>query len=163
MNSSMTYSITEISSSVFGTNQHMIWMWLVLAIVIAANLFTYFYLGNIYLSGMVTLGILGFSVILGIIPIWLVGIYGLTFVYLLFFYTTNAYNTTEPSTTDTDAWAEYGNKIKLAYTAKFGGENAGFNDEVDKRILVMQNNRRGFTHTIARDWLRRMSNFTESK
>lgn len=58
-------------------------------------------------------------------------------------------------------WVKYGERMKLAYTAKFGGENKGFNDEVDARIKILVNTDRGFSRQLAKDWVHRMSNFVE--
>lgn len=73
----------------------------------------------------------------------------------------------EPQTEDKEVnistWDNYGQLIKDAYAAKFGGVNNGFNQEVDTRIRIMNHNGRGFTRTIAYDWLKRMKKFTEAK
>lgn len=71
-------------------------------------------------------------------------------------------NTEEENSFD-DYWVKYGKHLKLAYTSKFGGGNKGFDEEVDARVLVMQNNGSGWTRTLAKDWLKRMHNFTEAK
>jgi|WetSurMetagenome_2_1015567.scaffolds.fasta_scaffold68395_5 hypothetical protein len=60
-------------------------------------------------------------------------------------------------------WGDFGNRMKAAYTAKFGGENKGFNDEVDKRIAVMKSLsfKEGMTKETTEDWLKRMAVFVE--
>ena len=59
-------------------------------------------------------------------------------------------------------WTDFGIRMKKAYSAKFGGENPGFNEEVDLRINIMRalkpNSR---SKVIAEDWLKRMSAFVE--
>lgn len=70
-------------------------------------------------------------------------------------------NTIEESVDD--YWVMYGNRLKLAYASKFGYENNGFNQEVDQRVGVMMNNGAGFTRGLAKNWLKRMHRFTESK
>lgn len=67
------------------------------------------------------------------------------------------------STEEQIDWTRYGERLKLAYTAKFGGENPGFNSEVDYRIKIMVNTDGGYTRQIAKDWVKRMSKFTELK
>jgi hypothetical protein len=57
-------------------------------------------------------------------------------------------------------WLRYGERLKLGYTAKFGGENQGFNNEVDYKIKIMVNTDKGFTRQLAKDWIKRMSKFT---
>ncbi len=60
-------------------------------------------------------------------------------------------------------WDIYGQQLKAAYSAKFGATNTGFNEEVNARIAIMNNNGRGFTRSLAYDWLKRMHKFTEAK
>lgn len=40
-------------------------------------------------------------------------------------------------------WEDFGNRLKLAYTAKFGGENPAFNQEVDSMILQCKTLKKG--------------------
>lgn len=103
---------------------------------------------------------------MGFMPFWMCIIYALIGIGYIFIYSSPELTTeATPSylTIVGDYWAEYGNKLKLAYASKFGGENSGFNEEVDTRIAIMQNNGRGFTRAIAKDWLKRMERFTEAK
>ena len=58
-------------------------------------------------------------------------------------------------------WKDFGNRLKLAYAAKFGGENKAFNDEVDAHIKVMRVMSKGYTKSLDEDWLKRMSRFVE--
>ncbi len=58
-------------------------------------------------------------------------------------------------------WEAYGNRLKEAYSAKFGGENTAFNDEVDMRIKVMKTLGRGYTKKVHKDWLKRTAKFVE--
>jgi len=58
-------------------------------------------------------------------------------------------------------WNAFGNRLKLAYTAKFGGENPAFNSEVDGHIKVLQALGKGYTKSQAEDWLKRMAKFVE--
>jgi hypothetical protein len=57
-------------------------------------------------------------------------------------------------------WKSYGERLKLAYAAKFGGRNMGFENEVDYRIKIMIDTDKGFAREVAKDWLKRMSKFT---
>ena len=41
------------------------------------------------------------------------------------------------------SWDDFGNRLKLAYTAKFGGENPAFNQEVDSMILQCKTLKKG--------------------
>jgi hypothetical protein len=58
-------------------------------------------------------------------------------------------------------WTTYGERLKLAYTAKFGGDNPGFDSEVDYHVKIMVNTDRGYTRQLAKDWMHRMSKFVE--
>ena len=40
-------------------------------------------------------------------------------------------------------WEDFGNRLKLAYTAKYGGENTAFNQEVDNMILQCKTLKKG--------------------
>jgi hypothetical protein len=61
----------------------------------------------------------------------------------------------------TKKWADFGNRMKAAYTAKFGYENTGFNEEVDQHIAVMHTLGKGYTKSLNEDWLKRMAKFVE--
>jgi hypothetical protein len=56
-------------------------------------------------------------------------------------------------------WTRYGERLKLAYSAKFGGDNPGFNEEVDNHIKILVNTDKGFARQLAKDWVERMSKF----
>jgi hypothetical protein len=58
-------------------------------------------------------------------------------------------------------WNDFGNRMKVAYTAKFGGENIEFNKEVDMHINAVKVLGNGFTKNIDIDWLKRMAKFVE--
>ncbi len=58
-------------------------------------------------------------------------------------------------------WLRYGERLKLAYASKFGGDNRGFDGEVDYHIKIMVSNDKGFTRQLAKDWVKRMSKFVE--
>lgn len=60
-------------------------------------------------------------------------------------------------------WIRYGERLKLAYAAKFGGDNLGFNQEVDYHIKILVNTDKGYTRQLAKDWVKRMSAFVEIK
>lgn len=124
-------------------------------------LVTYMHFGSPRLSAFISLGTMLIVTMLGMIPIWITFIYGTMVVGSLFFFTGDSESQEIAQARNT--WAAYGERLKEAYAAKFGGRNPGFEDEVDKRIAVMQNLKKGFTHTIARDWLKRTENFTEAK
>lgn len=57
------------------------------------------------------------------------------------------------------SWRDYGERLKKAYTAKFGGDNPGFESEVDYRIKLMVDTDKGYHREVAKDWLKRMSKF----
>lgn len=58
-------------------------------------------------------------------------------------------------------WRAFGNRMKEAYTAKFGYPNPGFNEEVDQHIKAMEVLGHGDTKHINEDWLKRMAKFVE--
>ena len=124
--------------------------------------------GAVFATGLKIAGILFTS----IVPLWC----RVVFVYpaaalVIISTTTLTYNILAPLDPESEAheavnassWAEYGQRLKLAYASKYGGENGGFNQEVDQRVGVMEHNGRGWTRTLAKSWLKRMSVFTEAK
>lgn len=135
---------------------------MILFIILSLALFIFIYLqsGSIFIGatlGAAPLIILGSW--LGYVPFYILVLP--LFLCSILFTSGDSDNFTEAQVHN--EWGEYSNRIKKTYSAKFGGENPGFNDEVDKRIAVMQNCGQGFTRTIARDWLKRMERFTEAK
>ncbi len=61
-------------------------------------------------------------------------------------------------------WAAFGNRLKTAYTAKFGYPNPAFNDEVDQHIRVMRTMRKhteALTKELSEDWLKRAARMVE--
>lgn len=56
-------------------------------------------------------------------------------------------------------WTRYGERLKLAYAAKFGGDNPGFDQEVDLHIKILVDTDKGYTRQLAKDWVERMSKF----
>lgn len=81
------------------------------------------------------------------------------FVVMIFLYMFKSLGTDSPE--EQIDWLRYGNRLKLAYAAKFGGENSGFNGEVDYKIKIMVNTDKGYTRQLAKDWVKRMSKFVE--
>lgn len=145
--------------NIFGINPSIvsiiIAMILVLIIWVSALIWT----GSSIIAIIVSIGSLIPLGVLGFIPIWIAVMYGVFAIgYVLMWGGSGV-----PANATEDYWVQYGDRIKLAYSAKFGGENLAFSDEVNKRVNVMLHNRNGFTKTISRDWLKRMNNFTESK
>lgn len=63
-------------------------------------------------------------------------------------------------------WNAFGNRLKLAYTAKFGGENPQFNEAVDQHIQIVRTLSLGTetgTKKMAEEWLKRMAHMVEVK
>jgi hypothetical protein len=58
-------------------------------------------------------------------------------------------------------WDAFGNRMKLAYSAKFGGKNPAFNNAVDQHILAVKVLGKGYTKNINMQWLKRMAKFVE--
>jgi len=155
-------TINDIISTSLGITSNILWIIILISFIAAIGIASYFYFGSIIISLSFVTGILLLGSITGIIPIWIVLLH---FIPSLFYWLF-LYNPTEPIPSNMaiiDYWEQYGLRLKEAYTAKFGGENKGFNDEVNKRVLVMQKLQHGFTCTVSRDWLQRMKKFTESK
>lgn len=130
-----------------------------IALTLSVILFCSMIFGNVRLGvlfGFIPLSFCGF---INIIPIYIGIIYGV-FSYITFsLFRDVEYN--EVNKEEIDYWTIYSNKMKLAYCAKFGGNNSGFNDEVDKRIAIMVRLRKGYTRSIAQSWLKQMEKFTE--
>jgi len=59
-------------------------------------------------------------------------------------------------------WSAYGNRMKEAYSAKFGGANPAFNVEIDMHIsAVRAMGGSSMTKETNMDWLKRMAEFVE--
>jgi hypothetical protein len=61
-------------------------------------------------------------------------------------------------------WDDFGNRLKLAYAAKFGGENLAFNQEIDSRILQCKTMKKGMnadTKGAAERWLKQYAHMCE--
>ena len=60
-------------------------------------------------------------------------------------------------------WDDFGNRLELAYTAKFGGENLAFNQEIDAMILQCKtlSVKSGDTKINAENRLRRYAHMVE--
>jgi hypothetical protein len=123
------------------------------------------YTRSYLLTAVTTSGMLFAGAFIGFIPMFIpICHFLLSVIYISY----NMFNYKPSDLPDTplgqvDYWEAYGNRLKEAYSAKFGGENKGFNDEVNNRIVIMQKLKHGFTNTIAYDWLKRMKKFTEAK
>jgi hypothetical protein len=136
---------------------------IVLSCALVVSLFIYITTGSFISQAIGMTGVLIAFYSLGIIPIYIPSIQGV-FSLIYFLYTRSSIPSDE--TTENvggDDWVAYGNKLKSAYSAKFGSANPAFNDDVDKHITVMQHCNKGFTSTLAYEWLKRMKRFTESK
>jgi hypothetical protein len=99
---------------------------------------------------------MGVGVLLRVIPFYSVIIPFIILGYLL-------YMSPDGEKENIDYWDKHAQELKEAYSAKFGGENTGFNDEVDKHILIMKKLGNSFTRTLAWEWLKRMDKFTDKK
>lgn len=58
-------------------------------------------------------------------------------------------------------WDSFGNRMKVAYEAKFGYSNSAFNKEVDQHVLAMRALGKGYTKDIDKAWMKRMAKFVE--
>jgi hypothetical protein len=59
-------------------------------------------------------------------------------------------------------WISFGNRLKKAYSAKFGGDNIEFDKEVDNHVNLMRTmGGDSTTKSIAKDWLKRTASFVE--
>ncbi len=167
MTDNITYTFTQTIDSrifgIFGINQELFGIIVTILLAVLISIMVYFYTGGILIAVISATAEIMVSGFLGFIPLWIVFLQVLCIVSTFLFFSISDSTKSQTVAQNTDAWVEYGNKLKTAYSAKFGGENTGFNDEIDYRIAIMQNLKHGFTHTIARDWLKRMERFTESK
>lgn len=157
------FTIINQLSSYLGINSMIIMFIIISSLAIILYILTYLYFGSPFFASLTSLMPIVLATILGFVPIWILLLYGILGLTQLFFKYGSTSQVEQIATEDMDKWDIYANRLKDAYSAKFGGENSGFNQEVDLRIKVMQHNRNGFTHTIARDWLKRMERFTEAK
>ena len=162
---SMDSSLAHSLSSYFNIPTGLIGMVMFLGISPVFFLFAYFWFRSILVSNFFAMIPLVAGALMGIIPMWIAAMFSIVSFYTVWSSIMGVPElsgvATEPSIGS--EWDEYGQRIKDAYSAKFGGENNGFNDEVNNRIAIMNHNGRGFTRTIAYDWLKRMSKFTEAK
>lgn len=90
----------------------------------------------------------------GIIPLWTVTFFGI--LSLAFIYKTGTIVVHRIM-----MWNAYSNRLKEAYSAKFGENNPAFGDEVDGHIKVMKSLGRGYTKSVHLDKLKRLSSFVE--
>ena len=59
-------------------------------------------------------------------------------------------------------WQDFGNRLKEAYSAKFGGPNPAFSEEVDLHIKAVRTmGGKSYSKDLNLDWLRRMAEFVE--
>ena len=154
--------------SQFGIGNDLFGIILTIAIYLGLFIAIYKFTGY-FIYGMISGGIaITFSAFyFHFIPVWIALIYillcGYYLAYWIFFSVPKDSTTETEPITGQSQWDIYGQQLKDAYTAKFGGQNTGFNSEVDKRISIMNHNGKGFTRSLAYDWLKRMNRFTESK
>lgn len=60
-----------------------------------------------------------------------------------------------------DDWDSFGIRLKVAYSAKYGGKNPAFNEEVDRHIATVKALGNGYTRAITMDWLKRVARMVE--
>jgi len=58
-------------------------------------------------------------------------------------------------------WDQLGNRMKVAYEAKFGYANEDFNSQVDSHVKAMRALGQGYTKSIDMEWMKRMAKFVE--
>ncbi|MCK9369919.1 hypothetical protein M0R04_08445 [Candidatus Dojkabacteria bacterium] len=147
-------------SNYFGISSKLVGYLAVVIFLIAFNISCSIYSKSPLLGFILTPIVIIGGILMGLIPVWI----GFTAIFPLAYYI--FIGNSQPETTEETKipyWEEYGNNIKQAYKAKFGGNNPEFASEVDNHIRVMIHNGKGFTNTLAYDWLKRMDKFTESK
>lgn len=66
-----------------------------------------------------------------------------------------------PKVMDYISWRNFGQRMKKAYEAKFGGRNEEFDREVDNRIAAMQYLENGQTRQQTVQWLKSHARFVE--
>lgn len=159
-----TYSqITESVISTFGIPHFPFGIIFTIALMLGLGIVALIFTRSYLLSMIAPLPALFIGLWLGFIPIWLALMLGAFAFSTVWLYGFGGSSEVPQGETPSTYWQKYGDNIKLAYAAKFGGRNAGFDDEVNTRINIMEHNGRGFTRTLANEWLKRMSRFTESK
>jgi len=58
-------------------------------------------------------------------------------------------------------WDAFGNRMKVAYSAKFGGKNPAFSEAVGQHITAVKVLGKGYTKDINIQWLKRTAKFVE--
>ena len=93
-------------------------------------------------------------------------IYLIISIYFLFIASPSSPPETESESIESDnshsSWYYYGERIKLAYEAKFGDNNPEFNKEIDLRVQQVER-LRGITSQIAADKIKRYAKMTECR
>jgi hypothetical protein len=142
-------------------------IWMVLTLLTAALVFFALYSlsGIQLLSWLGVIALLAMAVLSRVVPFWFLALPlpGILFSFWCMAESEAPVYETGTVQSSEDRWESYGRRIKDAYSAKFGGDNPGFGEEIDKRINIMRSNGRGFTRKLASDWLKRMTKFTEAK
>jgi len=58
-------------------------------------------------------------------------------------------------------WDQFGERMKVAYEAKFGFSSSDFNNQVDSHVKAMRALGKGYTKSVDMDWMKRMAKFVE--
>jgi len=90
----------------------------------------------------------------GLIPLWSVLVYGLVVTALIF----RDYSV---PIQHYFMWTAFGNRLKAGYSAKFGGSNSAFTEEVDQHINAVRALGKGYTKTLNIEKLKTISKFVE--
>jgi hypothetical protein len=58
-------------------------------------------------------------------------------------------------------WVSFGNRLKVAYEAKFGYRNPAFDEEIDHRVKAMRSLGKGYTKSVNYSKLKALAKFVE--
>lgn len=156
----MEQSITDVTSdlaSTLGIGSDIIILIVAMASVLVMTLFIYLRTANMLFST----AFMNFGIIMmasfGFIPLWIIPI-SLIITALAYYRWIN-----HSEVVITEDYQPYGDKLKLAYEAKFGYRNPEFDKEIDQHIKVVENLGKGYTRTIHLNKLKRLAKFVEAK
>lgn len=151
-------NIFESFSHFLGIEESVLGIIICVLTILLLGINTFQLTGTISISCLITPPISLVFWIMGLIPIWMIGIFTLLAIII---HTSQLYSFSP--TSEHFNWNSYGERVKQAYSAKYFGENSGFNEEVDVRIKIMRETDKGIQRELAKAWLRRKSRWLELK
>jgi hypothetical protein len=159
-----SYVLEPISQSL-GIDSRLLQYGLYAAAVVVIALILFSWTRSYLLLALVTFGLTLFGTLTGFIPLWvavLVGVPPMVAI-LLGIFTLGCSLPTTSEELPSAPPADYGERLKLAYEAKFGYREPEFDKEVDSHIKALGVLRRGPTRKWHQKRLEALENFVEAK